>query len=92
MTDDSRFDDLYERVNELTLEVTNLKVGVSVIPTTQVAISQLLTLTTGLASDSRQIKADIREINSRLRALEANARNTDASINEILRLLRERGN
>ncbi len=92
MTDDSRFDDLYERVNELTLEVANLKVGVSTIGTTQLAISQLLTLTTGLASDARQIKADIRELKSDIRELKSNARNTDASIDEILRLVRERGN
>jgi hypothetical protein len=83
MTDDSRIDDIYERLNELTLEVTSLKLQSNTFGTNQVAINQLLTLTTGLAGDMRQVKTDIRE-------LKANARNTDASIDDILRLLRER--
>lgn len=83
MTDDSRIDDIYERLNELTLEVTSLKLQSSTFGTNQVAINQLLTLTTGLAGDMRQVKTDIRE-------LKANARNTDTSIDEVLRLLRER--
>jgi tetrahydromethanopterin S-methyltransferase subunit G len=83
MTDDSRFDDIYDRLNDLTMDVANLKIKASTIPTLQQGVSTLLTLTTGLASE-------FREMNSRLRALEANSRNTDASINEILRLLRER--
>ncbi|MBW4510346.1 MAG: hypothetical protein KME64_28085 [Scytonematopsis contorta HA4267-MV1] len=83
MTDDYKFDDIFERLNELTLDVTNLKIQTSTIGTTQLTISQLLTLTTGLTSDMRQVKADIRE-------LKGNARNQDASIEEILRLLRLR--
>ena len=47
----------------------------------QVAISQILSLTSGSTSDMRQVKADIRE-------LKDSARNTEASIDEILRLLR----
>lgn len=82
MTDDTRFDDIYDRLNELTLDVTNLKIQAGTIGTSQMAISQLLTLTTGLASDMRQVKADIRE-------LKTSSRNTEANINEILRLLRE---
>ncbi|MDJ0798642.1 MAG: hypothetical protein QNJ51_17785 [Calothrix sp. MO_167.B12] len=83
MADDTRFDDIYDRLNELTLDVTNLKIQAGTIGTSQMAISQLLTLTTGLASDMRQVKADIRE-------LKASSRNTEASVNEILRLLREK--
>jgi hypothetical protein len=83
MTDDSRIDDIYERLNELTLEVTSLKLQSSTFGTNQVAINQLLTLTTGLAGDMRQVKTDIRE-------LKANASHIDASIDDILRLLRER--
>jgi hypothetical protein len=83
MADDSRFDDIFERLNELTLDVTNLKIQTSTIGTIQLAISQLLILTTGLASDIRQVKADIRK-------LKGNGRNQDASIEEILRLLRLR--
>jgi hypothetical protein len=81
--DNSRFDDIYDRINDLTVEVNSIKVQTSTYGTQQVAIAQLLTLATGLAGDMRQVKSDIRE-------LKANARNTDASINEILRLLRSR--
>lgn len=47
----------------------------------QLTITQLLTLATGLAGDMSQVKSDIRE-------MKANTRNTNASIDEILRLLR----
>lgn len=83
MTDDPRFDDIYDRLNDLTMDIANLKIKASIIPTVQQGISTLLTLTTGLAENMREVKADIRE-------LKANASNTDASINETLRLLRER--
>ncbi|MDJ0799717.1 MAG: hypothetical protein QNJ51_23380 [Calothrix sp. MO_167.B12] len=83
MTDDTRIDDIYERLNDLTRDVANLKIQAGTIGTSQVAISQIFTLTTGLASDMKQVKADIRE-------LKASVRNTEASINEILRLLREK--
>ncbi len=42
MTYDTRFDDIYERLNELTLDVTNLKIQAGTIGTSQVAISQIL--------------------------------------------------
>lgn len=81
IANDSRFDDIYQRLNELTVELNSLKVIVSTYSTLPNAISRALTLTLGLAGDMRQIKSDIRE-------LKANARNTDASIDEILRLIR----
>jgi hypothetical protein len=80
MTDDSRFDDVYRRLNELTVEVNSLRVIISTFFNTQTdAISTLLTLSLGLAENMREVKQDIRD-------LKANARNTDASIDEILRL------
>lgn len=83
MTDDARFDDIYTRLNDLTEDVTNLKIQAGTIGTSQVAIARSLTLATGLASDMREVKADIREIKSDIR-------NLSASVDEILRLLRNR--
>ncbi|MDF5719801.1 MAG: hypothetical protein PUP91_04780 [Rhizonema sp. PD37] len=85
MTDDARFDDIYTRLNDLTEDVTNLKIQAGTIGTSQVAISRALTLATGLASDMREVKADIRE-------MKADIRNLNASVDEILRLVRERPN
>ena len=51
MTNDIRFDDIYTRLNNLTHDVTNLKIQAGIIGTSQVAIATTLTLTTGLASD-----------------------------------------
>lgn len=81
MTDDTRFDDIYLRLNELTQDVATLKIQSGTIGTSQVAISRNLTLTTGLASDMREVKTDIRQIKNDIRNLEA-------GIEEILRLLR----
>ncbi len=83
MTDDTRFDDIYSRLNELTHDVANLKIQAGAFGTTNVAVSQNLTLSIGLASDMREVKADIREI-------KADIRNINASIDEILRLVRRR--
>ncbi len=83
MTDDVRFDDIYLRLNELTQDVTNLKIQAGTIGTSQTAIAKTLTLATGLASDMRQVKADIREMKSDLR-------NLNAGLEEVLRLLRSR--
>jgi hypothetical protein len=83
MTDDSRFDDIYLRLNELTQDVATLKIQAGNIGTLQVAMARTMTLATGLASDMREVKTDIRTI-------KADIRNIDASIDEILRLLRER--
>ena len=83
MTDDVRFDDIYLRLNELTQDVTNLKIQAGTIGTSQIAIAQTMTLATGLASDMRQVKADIREMKSDLR-------NLNAGLEEVLRLLRQR--
>lgn len=85
MTEDTRFDDIYTRLNDLTQDVTNLKIQAGTIGTSQVAIASTLTLTTGLASDMREVKADIRQIK-----LDIN--NLEASVNEILRLLRSQYN
>ncbi|MCP6758366.1 hypothetical protein BLD44_019925 [Mastigocladus laminosus UU774] len=82
MTDDTRFDDIYTRLNDLTEDVTNLKIQAGTVGTTQVATARTLTLATGLASDMREVKADIRQI-------KADIRNLNASVEEILRLLRE---
>lgn len=97
MTDDARFDDLYDRINEMTLDIANLKIRADTAGNTQLAVVEVLNMTSTLTrhirevkTDVRELKVDIREINSRLQNLEASARNTDASINEILRLLRER--
>jgi cell division protein ZapA (FtsZ GTPase activity inhibitor) len=81
MTNDTRFDDIYTRLNDLTHDVTNLKIQAGTIGTSQVAIATTLTLATGLASDMREVKSDIRQIKSDIKNLEA-------SIDEILRLLR----
>ena len=81
MTNDTRFDDIYTRLNDLTHDVSNLKIQAGTIGTSQVAIATTLTLTTGLASNMGEVKSDIRQI-------KADIRNLDASINEILRLLR----
>ncbi|MTJ08549.1 MULTISPECIES: hypothetical protein [unclassified Anabaena] len=81
MTNDTRFDDIYTRLNDLTHDVTNLKIQAGTIGTSQVAIATNLTLTTGLASDMGEVKSDIRQIKSDIRNLEA-------GITEILRLLR----
>jgi cell division protein ZapA (FtsZ GTPase activity inhibitor) len=81
MTNDTRFDDIYTRLNDLTQDVTNLKIQSGTIGTSQTAIATTLTLATGLASDMREVKADVRQIKSDIRNLEA-------SISEILRLLR----
>lgn len=83
MTDDTRFDDVYTRLNDLTHDVANLKIQAGTIGTSQVAIATTMTLATGLASDMREVKADIRTI-------KADIRNLNASVDEILRLLRER--
>jgi hypothetical protein len=83
MTDDVRFDDIYLRLNELTQDVTNLKIQAGTIGTSQTAIAQTMTLATGLASDMRQVKTDIREMKSDLR-------NLNAGLEEVLRLLRQR--
>ncbi|WP_313934903.1 MULTISPECIES: hypothetical protein [unclassified Nostoc] len=81
MTDDSRFDDIYLRLNELTEDVANLKIQAGTIGTSQVAVARTLSLATGLASDMREVKADIRE-------MKAEIRNLNAGVEEILRLLR----
>ena len=81
MTDDTRFDDIYTKLNDLTQDVTNLKIQAGTIGTSQAAIATTLTLSTGLASDMREVKGDIRQIKSDIRNLEA-------SLDEILRLLR----
>lgn len=39
MTDDVRFDDIYLRLNELTQDVTNLKIQAGTIGTSQTAIA-----------------------------------------------------
>ncbi|MBD2471422.1 hypothetical protein H6G90_27865 [Nostoc sp. FACHB-145] len=77
MTDESRFDDIYLRLNELTQDV----IQAGTIGTSQVAIARTLSLATGLASDMREVKADIRE-------MKADIRNLNAGVEEILRLLR----
>ncbi|BAB78121.1 hypothetical protein ACN23B_27115 (plasmid) [Anabaena sp. FACHB-709] len=84
MTEDSRFDDIYLRLNELTEDVTNLKIQAGTIGTSQVAIARTLSLATGLASDMREVKAEIRD-------MKADIRNLNAGMEEVLRLLR-RGN
>ncbi|MEA5578430.1 hypothetical protein [Anabaena sp. UHCC 0451] len=85
MTNDTRFDDIYTRLNDLTQDVTNLKIQAGTIGTSQVAIVTTLTLATGLASDMKEVKSDIRQIKSDIMNLEA-------SIDEILRLLRSQQN
>jgi cell division protein ZapA (FtsZ GTPase activity inhibitor) len=80
MTNDARFDDIYTRLNELTEDVTNLKIQAGTIGTSQVAIARTLTLATGLASDMHSCKADIRK-------MKADIRNLNPSVEEILRLL-----
>jgi hypothetical protein len=81
MTDDSRFDDIYLRLNELTQDVATLKIQAGAIGTSQVAIARTLSLATGLASDMREVKADIRE-------MKADIQNLNAGLEEVLRLLR----
>lgn len=81
MTDDSRFDDVYLRLNELTQDVATLKIQAGTIGTSQTAIARTMTLATGLASDMREVKADIRE-------MKADIRNLNAGLEEVLRLLR----
>ncbi|MEA5551955.1 hypothetical protein VB713_13470 [Anabaena cylindrica UHCC 0172] len=83
MTNDTRFDDIYTRLNDLTHDVSNLKIQAGTIGTSQVAIATTLTLATGLGSDMREVKGDIRQI-------KGDIRNLEASINEILRLLRSK--
>lgn len=85
MTNDTRFDDIYTRLNDLTQDVTNLKIQAGTIGTSQIAIATTLTLATGLASDMKEVKSDIRQIKSDIRNLES-------SIDEILRLLRSQQN
>ncbi|BAT56587.1 unknown protein (plasmid) [Nostoc sp. NIES-3756] len=84
MSDESRFDDIYLRLNELTEDVANLKIQAGTIGTSQVAIARTLSLATGLASDMREVKAEIRD-------MKADIRNLNAGMEEVLRLLR-RGN
>lgn len=84
MTDDSRFDDIYLRLNELTEDVANLKIQAGTIGTSQVAIARTLSLASGLASDMREVKPEIRD-------MKADIRNLNAGMEEVLRLLR-RGN
>lgn len=81
MSDDSTFDDIYLRLNELTEDVANLKIQAGTIGTSQVAVARTLSLATGLASDMREVKADIRE-------MKADIRNLSAGLDEVLRLLR----
>lgn len=76
MTNDARFDEIYTRLDNITQDVTNLKIQTGTYGTSQLAISTTLTLATGLAADIRGIKADIRNLN--------------AGVEEILRLLRDR--
>lgn len=83
MTDDARFDEVYTRLDNLTHDVTNLKIQAGTYGTSQLAISTTLTLATGLAADMREVKADIR-------GMKADIRNLNASVEEILRLLRSR--
>ena len=83
MADDVRFDDIYLRLNELTEDVTNLKIQSGTIGTSQTAIARTMTLATGLASDMREVKVDIRE-------MKADLRNLNAGLEEVLRLLRNR--
>ncbi|WP_414756691.1 hypothetical protein [Anabaena sp. CCY 9910] len=83
MTEDSRIDDIYLRLNELTEDVTNLKIQAGTIGTSQVAIARTLSLASGLASDMREVKAEIRE-------MKADIRNLNAGMEEVLRLLRNR--
>ncbi|RCJ24054.1 hypothetical protein A6770_28830 [Nostoc minutum NIES-26] len=84
MTDDSRFDDIYLRLNELTQDVATLKIQAGTIGTSQVAIARTLSLATGLASDMREVKTDIRE-------MKADIQNLNAGLEEVLRLLRGGG-
>lgn len=83
MTDSARFDEIYTRLDNITLDITNLKIQAGTYGTSQLAISTTLTLVTGLAGDMREVKADIREIKSDLRNLNAN-------VDEILRIIRDR--
>ena len=85
MSDDSRFDDIYDRLNDLTLDVSNLKIQTNTFGTSQALLSTTTTLATGLASDMREVKAKVRNI-------EADIRNLSAGMEEILRLLRHREN
>ncbi|RCJ37042.1 hypothetical protein A6770_40430 [Nostoc minutum NIES-26] len=84
MTEDSRFDDIYLRLNELTQDVATLKIQAGTIGTSQVAIARTLSLATGLASDMREVKTDIRE-------MKADIQNLNAGLEEVLRLLRGGG-
>lgn len=85
MTDDSRFDDIYLRLNELTHDVATLKIQAGTIGTSQAAIARTMTLAIGLASDMREVKADIREMKD-------NIRNLNAGVEELLRLFRNQNN
>ncbi|WP_242051596.1 hypothetical protein [Nostoc sp. FACHB-280] len=80
MADDSRFDNIYLRLNELTEGVANLKIQAGTIGTSQVAIARTLSLAMGLASDMREVKADICDI-------KANIHNLNTGVKEVLRLL-----
>ncbi|MBA3920163.1 MAG: hypothetical protein H0X31_00070 [Nostocaceae cyanobacterium] len=84
MTDSARITAIETRMDELVEEVANLKIQTSVIGTMQVAISANLTLSTGLATDIKEVKADIRE-------MKADLRNLNAGVDELLRLFRSRG-
>ncbi|MEH2279528.1 MAG: hypothetical protein V7K40_33320 [Nostoc sp.] len=67
------------------LLLSELKIQVGTIGTSQTAIARTITLATGLASDMREVKADIRQIKTDIPSI-------DASIEEMLRLLPDRNN
>ncbi|MBD2607464.1 hypothetical protein H6G81_23780 [Scytonema hofmannii FACHB-248] len=76
MTDSARFDDIYSRLNQLTADVSNLKIQASTYGTTQNATVQAVDMIITLTSEVRGIKAEMREMRS--------------DIAEILRILRDR--
>jgi hypothetical protein len=80
MAGDSRFDDIYLRLNELTQDVANLKIQGGTIGTSQVAIAQSLSLAAGIVLNMRDVKVDIYES-------KAEIRNLNARVKEVLRLL-----
>lgn len=90
MTDDTRFDDVYRRLNTLTEDVTDLKISAGSIGTLQVAVSRTLSIVTALTSEVAEQKADIRQVKSDIREVKADLRQVSNDVAEILRILRDR--
>lgn len=84
---DTAIEDLYRRLNALTEEVNTLKIQAGTIGTSQVAISEILSLLIVLSSEFREFRTTT---NTRLANQTDDLTQLRSDVTEILRILRDR--